>query len=301
MTTPRIRSRVRLVAGNRGSRWRLPLLALLASLLLGGCVVRVAYGQLEWLTRWSVESYLDLDDSQERMLREIIGRNLAWHRVTELPQYAEYLHELRAGLAAPVSAEFIARQYETTLVLWDRTLHQLAPDIARLLLSLDEEQVSGFFDEIEERNAELVEEYSGYAPETRRKKQDRSIVRAFRWFVGPLNPDQEAVVRSYTSSMHDLTGQWLDRRKAWQSAFRELMKGRSGNTKFEEQLTGLLLDPNQFDSAEYRRLVAANRELAFTMTADVLSSLSPKQRKHMDERLSGLARDFDELARTPGR
>jgi hypothetical protein len=166
----RIQPRARLVAGSQGSRWRLPVLALLASVLLTGCVVRIAYGQLEWLTRWSVESYLDLNDGQERLVREIIGRNLAWHRATELPQYAAYLRELRAGLSGPVSAEFMARQYATTLVISDRTLQQISPDIARLLLTLNDEQVSEFIDEIEERNTELAEEYSGYAPEVRRKK-----------------------------------------------------------------------------------------------------------------------------------
>lgn len=297
----RIQPRARLVAGSQGSRWRLPVLALLASVLLTGCVVRVAYGQLEWLTRWSVESYLDLDDSQERLVREIIGRNLAWHRATELPQYAAYLRELRAGLSGPISAEFMAQQYATTLVIWDRTLQQISPDIARLLLTLDDGQVSEFFDELEERNAELAEEYSGSAPEARRKKQNRSIIRAFRWFIGTLSPDQEAVVKSHTAGMHDLTEQWLQRRSAWQSAFRELLEGRSGNAAFEKQLTELLLDPNRFDSAEYRRLVAANREIAFAMSAEVLSSLNPKQRKHLDERLSGLATDFDELAVAPAR
>lgn len=301
MSAIRIRPCARLVAGSQDPRWKLPVLVLLASLLLTGCMVRIAYGQLEWLTRWSVESYLDLNDSQDHLVRDIIGRNLAWHRATELPQYADYLRELRTGLSGPVSVEFIAQQYETTLVIWDRTLQQISPDIARLLLTLSDEQVRQFFDELEERNAELVKGYSGHSPEARRKKQDRSIIRAFRWFTGALSRDQEAVIRSYTAGMHDLTRQWLDRRRAWQSALRQLLDGRSGNAEFENQLTSLLLDPNQFDSAEYRRLVAVNREIAFAMSADVLSSLSPKQRKHLDDRLSRLARDFDELAVTPAR
>ena len=119
--------------------------------------------------------------------------------------------------------------------------------------------------------------------------------------AGSLSRDQEAVVKSYTADMHDLTEQWLARRVAWQSAFRALLENRWGNAGFEAQLTALLLDPNQFDSPEYRQLVAVNREIAFAMVADVLSSSSAKQRKHLDDRLSGLATDFDELARTPAR
>ena len=301
MPGPRISLPAFLVAGRRISCWKVFALSLLASLVLAACVTRIAYGQLDWLTRWYVNSYLDLNDSQDQLAREIIGRNLAWHRAAQLPLYVEHIRDLRAGLGGPVSAEFIAQQYEITLVLWDQSLRHMSPDIARLLLTLSDEQLSGFFAELEERNAELREEYSGQGPEARRKKQDRSIIRAFRWFSGPLSRDQEAVVRSYTAEMHDLTEQWLGRRVAWQSAFRDLLESRSGNAGFETRLMALLLDPNQFDSPEYRQLVAANRAIVFAMVADVLSSSIPKQGRHLVDRLSGLAADFDELARAPAR
>ena len=287
-------------AGPPGSRWKRIAVVLLATLVLSGCVTRMAYGQLDWLTRWYVNSYFDLNDSQDRLAREIIGRNLAWHRATQLPQYATHVRELRAGLGAPVTAESIAQQYATTLVIWDESLRRMSPDMALLLQSLSDVQVSEFFDQLAERNAELIEEYSGSAPEARRQKQDRSIVRAFRWFTGSLSRDQVAVVKSYTAGMHDLTEQWLGRRVVWQSALRELLVSRSA-PDFEARLAQLLLDPNQFDSMEYRQLVAANRQIAFAMVTEILSSLSPKQRKHLDDRLARLATDFEELARAPAR
>ena len=301
MPTSRISLPAFLIAVRGRPRWRVIALALLASLVLSGCVARIAYGQLDWLTRWYINSYFDLNASQERLAGEIIGRNLAWHRATQLPLYAEHIRALRAGLGGPVSAAFIAQQYEITLVLWDQSLRHMSPDIGPLLLTLGDEQLSGFFTEVEEQNAELREEYLGQGPEARRKKQDRSIIRAFRWFSGSLSRDQEALVRSYTADLHDLTEQWLERRVAWQAAFRALLENRSDNPGFEAQLTALLLDPNQFDSPEYRQRVAANREIIFAMVAEILSSGSPKQRKHLDGRLAGLATDFDELARTPAR
>ena len=57
----------------------------------------------------------------------------------------------------------------------------------------------------------------------------------------------------------------------------------------------------QIEETRKATLVAENRAIAFAMSAAVLSSLSPKQRQHLDERLSGLARDFDELASAPAR
>jgi hypothetical protein len=300
MPYPRISLRAFQVAGRRpDSRWKVFALALLASLVLSGCVTRIAYDRLDWLTRWYIDSYLDLTESQDRLAREITRRNLAWHRATQLPLYADHIRELRAGLSGPVTAGFIEQQYAITLVIWDQSMRHMAPDISRLLLTLDDAQLIGFFAEIEEQNVELAEEYSGLAADARRKKQDRSIIRAFAWFTGSLSPEQEAVVRSHTAGMHDLTEQWLSRRAAWQSALRELLDRRSGNADFEAQIADLLLNPDQFDSPEYRQSVAANRATVFAMVAEVLSSMSPKQRRHLDDRLSGLITDFDELARIP--
>ena len=58
----------------RAARWswlRLAATGVLAVLLLGGCVVRVVYNQLDWLALWYVEDYFDLDPAQAHIVKAV--------------------------------------------------------------------------------------------------------------------------------------------------------------------------------------------------------------------------------------
>ena len=133
--------------------------------------------------------------------------------------------------SGPVTAAFIEQQYEIDAGdLGPKACRQMSPDIARLLLTLSDEQVSEFF------------------AETRREKCRtgrgvfRACTRSAAQEAGPQHHPwiplvyRDARARSrrpwssrYTAGMHDLTEQWLQRREAWQSAFRELLENRTGN------------------------------------------------------------------------
>ncbi|MDP2324334.1 MAG: hypothetical protein Q8N51_09930, partial [Gammaproteobacteria bacterium] len=66
---------------------RLTLTIVLLALFLGGCVVRVVYNQLDWLTLWYVDDYFDLDGTQKAEAGKLIASTLAWHRSSQLPHY----------------------------------------------------------------------------------------------------------------------------------------------------------------------------------------------------------------------
>jgi len=273
---------------------------LLATLLLGGCVVRVVYNQLDWLALWYVEDYFDLDASQEQLARDMIGRTLSWHRETQLPQYAGLTRSLLAGSTPPVDPEFLAARYGDVVTLWDGFLMQVTPDLAVLLRSLSDEQVESLFDTLARDNEELAEDFSGVTAAERRAKQDKSIIRAFRRFTGRLTSAQEVMVRTRTARFHDLSADWLSRRAAWQAEFRRLLEVRRTDPAFEQRLGRLLLNPDQFDGPGYRELVEQNRRASFALVAVVLDSLSADQRRHLDGRLTTFAEDFEALVRSGG-
>lgn len=292
---------VRAPAGSgRARRWvrlRLMITGLVAVVMLGGCVVRVVYNQLDWLALWYVEDYFDLDPAQEEQAKLMIGRTISWHRQTQLPRYATLTRTVLAGVSPPVQPEFLADRYAEVVTLWDDLLRQVAPDFATLLQSLSDEQVNDLFENLADENRELEEDYSGISREERRAKQDKAIIKAFRRFTGRLSPEQEVLVRTHTSRFHDLSADWLRRREEWQMELRVLMAGRRADPLFAERITDLLLNPNQFDSPGYRKLVLENQQASFRLVAAVLSSLSPKQSEHLRNHLSTYARDFDALVR----
>ncbi len=284
-----------------GTRVRLVILGLVAAVMLGGCVIRVAYNQLDWLALWYVEDYFDLDAAQEAQARQMIGRTITWHRQTQLPRYASLVRTVQAGTTPPVEPAFLADRYAEVVALWDDLLRQVAPDFAVLLQSLSDEQVEELFENLADENRELEEDYSGISREERRVKQDKAIIRAFRRFTGRLSPDQEVLVRTHTARFHDLSADWLKRRAAWQAEFRVVMAGRRANPQFAERIKDLMLHPNQFDSPGYRKLVLENQQASFRLVAAVLDSLSPRQSEHLRKHLATYASDFDALVRETAR
>lgn len=285
-------------AGARWVHWlRLAVTGVLGAVLLSGCVVRVVYNQLDWLALWYVEDYFDLDPAQEEQAREMVARTLAWHRETQLPRYASLTRNTLAGIGPPVDPEFLADRYADVVTLWDELLRHVAPDFAGLLQSLSDEQVEELFANLAEENRELDDDYSGVSRDERRAKQDKAIIKAFRRFTGRLNAEQEVLVRTRTARLHDLSADWLKRREAWQKEFRVLMIARKSDPAFATRLSDLLLNPNQFDTPGYRKLVLENQQSSFRLVAAVIDSLSRKQTEHLRDHLTTYASDFDALIR----
>lgn len=276
---------------------RLVLTSALLLVVLGGCVLRVAYNQLDWVTLWYVDDYFELDAAQKAEARELIADTLAWHRSTQLPRYLSLSREVRDRVGEPVSPAFVAGLYEEVVSLWDELLRRSVADGSGILTSLSDRQVEELFERLAEDNLEFEEEYSGVSAGERRKKQDKAIIKTFRRFTGRLSPDQERLIRSRTAELHDLSDEWLRRRAAWQAEFRTLLLARKSDPKFGARLASLMLDPNQFDSAGYRELVVDNQRRVFRLVAEVLNSLSPAQNEEMRKRLDGYVDDFDALVR----
>lgn len=278
-------------------RLRLCVLGLLAATLVSGCVLRVAYNQLDWLAMWYIEGYVSLDSSQKEQAREMIGRNIVWHRTTQLPRYAALLEDLRDGIGQPLTTGDIAARYDEVVDLWDAFLLHVAPDAAALLLTLSDEQVESLFERLERQNGELAQEYSGNTATMRRARQDKAVIRAFRRFTGRLTTGQVALIGSHTANFEDTSTEWLNRRAAWQAEFGQLLAARNSDPAFLANLTGLLLDPNQFDSPSYRRQVEYNQQEAFKLVAEVMNSLNARQQAHLQGKLDTYIEDLTVLLR----
>jgi hypothetical protein len=274
---------------------------MLLAVLVSGCVVRIVYNQLDWLTLWYVDDYFDLDKAQKAAARELIGDTLDWHRSAQLPRYLSLSRDVHDRVGQPVQAAFIAGTYAQIVGLWDQLLRHVADDAGVLLQTLSDSQVEALFERLAEDNQEFEEEYSGVTAAERRAKQDKAIIKAFRRFTGRLSDKQEDLIRSRTAKLHDLSADWLHRRAAWQAQFRVLLAARNSDPQFANRLASLILDPNQFDGPGYRELVEDNQRQLFSLVAEVLGTLSPAQTDTLRKRLDGFVQDFEALIREADR
>lgn len=275
--------------------WSKAVVILALCVLIAGCsATRLIYNQADWLVVWYLNGYFSLSDEQRDDLREIVDRQLSWHRRSQLPKYAEFCRELDQQWPQGASIQLIERRFDQLIEYWDALFEHAMPDIARFLMSLTDEQIDEFLRRVEENNQELLEEYSGETFEQRVKQRQKAIIKMSERFVGRLNADQKGVVRQYTNNLHDNSEEWIKGRRIWQIRFSELIRSRPDD--FAEQLADLMLDPNQVDNPEYRERVAENKQLIFDMCEVLLVQLTDKQRKTLSKRLNRYARDFELLA-----
>jgi hypothetical protein len=274
-----------------------PWFVLLLCILLTGCsATRLAYNQLDWLIVWYLNGFFTLNEAQETQLHESVTRNLEWHRTTQLPKYAVFCRELDQEMAGTLSSEILQRRYERMTGLWDEFLLQALPDVSAFFLSLDQAQIDEFIENLEENNEELWEEFAGESADERLERREKQAIKGIQRAVGRLTGEQKELVRAYMANMHDVSVEWMEGRKAWQSDFHTLILNRLPEPAFTERLTKLMIDPNRQDSTNYRVKVAENRKTLFAMFTALAEQFSVKQRARLSTRLNNYAEDFEILA-----
>ncbi len=265
--------------------------------LLSACSTRFVYNQLDWLIVWQVGGYVTLTDDQKDVLRNDVRNHLENLRTNEMPRMATEISRVAAAVGAD---EFTATEVDATyhriLALGDEFLLGIVPIAAKLLMSLDDEQRKEIFENLDDLNDEMYDEYSGVTPEKRRKNRNKSAIRNIKRFTGRLSEEQTALVDDALASMADASEEWIEYQRDWQRRFRELLEANPPQAEFEPRLTELIVYPRNYHSPEYRLRVDGNRQMLNQMLEDLSASLSDKQRRRAVDKLESYASRLTRLA-----
>jgi hypothetical protein len=271
---------------------------LLLCVFLAGCsATRLVYNRIDWILVWYISDYFTLEDEQEDLLKESVERNMEWHRRDQLPKYVQLLREIEQDFSSgAVTIDMMERFYAQFIILWDEFLVQTMPDVTAFFMTLSQEQIDEFIDNLEESNQELWEEYAGKMPEERRKSRQDGAIKGFERAFGRLSDEQKELIRSYQSTLHDVSHEWMVGRRQWQQDFRNLVVARPPEPEFSDRMLELMLEPNRNDTPEYRQLIDENRLIMMTLTMALSAELTDKQRNKFSKRLNKLNRNFEILA-----
>jgi hypothetical protein len=275
---------------------------LVAGLLLQGCsAVRLGYGNADSLARWWIDQYIDMSPEQDALVRERLARYLAWHRKTQLPDYASVLRQGQKFVAGqPATGDALA--LTDAIVRRGRTLaEQATPDIAEFLATLTPAQIERMAARLAEKNADYAKEAQLADGEggQRKARYKRLLERAEYWF-DDLNDAQKAALRrlidNQPSGSQFLYEERLRRQREWLELARLVQRERPPRERVVQLLRDyaarfdLPTDPARLAQAMALRRAAA--ELAVAVHA----MTTPAQRAHAMHKLSELIRDFTELS-----
>ena len=115
-------------------------------MLTAGCAITFGYRHADWLIRWQVDHYLDLNAGQRRDVTTRLETVLRRHRTEALPQYERFLKEVQERVARGLTNEDLDWVYASYDRFRADVFERLAPDGGVVLTSVTDKQIRHFED-----------------------------------------------------------------------------------------------------------------------------------------------------------
>ncbi len=269
--------------------------------LAGGCsLVRLGYNQAPDLAYWWLDGYYDFNEVQQSKVRESIATWFAWHRKTQLPDYAVLLDRAQAEVQRDATPAQMCRWNDEFLARANIASDQALPALADLVLSLAPEQFKHLQKRLNKDMKEFESDYLQPSPQERAKAAVKRVVDRVEMLYGSLDDGQrQQVIASVAASPFDPVA-WgverVERQKEMMRTLQELVDQRADKERAQAALRTLSERAQHSPSTSYRayqqRLIAYNCAFA----AQMHNATNAEQRQTAANRFKGWAEDARALA-----
>lgn len=268
--------------------------ALLLVLLAGCSAIKIGYNNAPSLAYWWLDGYLDFNDAQSVQVRDSLAALQVWHRQTELPAYAELLHQLQRLAPGALTPEEVCRITTQVQRHVQQLGEQAAEGMARVVPTLQPEQLRYLAHQFDKHNRSWREEWLDGTPQELQARRLKKAVERAESFYGRLDEAQRTILRqSIANSAFDARLAWRERLRRQQDMLQVLQEHRNGDrpahVKAEMQalLQRSLESPDAAYRAQFERMLAAS---CHSMAA-LHNSTSATQRRHLQDKLQGYEAD----------
>lgn len=281
--------------------FRLLAVALIALLMLSGCTTKVAYNFLDWAIEWKIGKFVSLEGEQKDDMKRSIGEFHRWHRSTQLPLYAEYLTGLAERVKEkPLTGKAVHAETDRIQLLLDQSMEKVLPDVQRIASTLTERQVQEILEKVAEEREEYIDEHIEVSDKKRQKKRYKDFMKqADRWF-GRLGSEQKAQVEKWSESLLPYEELNAQQQLIWQQQLKDLLAQREQPEKLEKGLRELMFYRTDNWLPELEKVLDRNQEITYEVVAKLINGLTPKQKRHFQEKLHDYAKTCRELAAEKG-
>ncbi|MDX1301943.1 DUF6279 family lipoprotein [Photobacterium sp.] len=267
------------------------IFCLLISVLLTGCVMRLAYNTLDFWISYYLTDYVSLNSDQERNFEADLDKALLIHRDRELPKLHRLISELQSDLKKPLTfSQTRGYHFKLTKVGQD-SIGLLAIPLAEMIRGLDEDQIVELNRNIKKRIDDAIAERTILTTKQKVTKRTRQLQEIANDWVGTLTYKQKQLLHELAGYQVEMEPIFFSFYRSFLQNWRELIKKRF-EPDFDKNLTQMLQkfvalenEPLQIDINVY-----LNRR--FDVMRRLNNSLNDKQRRYLDRKLSGIRIDL---------
>jgi hypothetical protein len=280
------------------------VLIIVVALALSACsTVRLAYGQGPTLAWWWIDGYFDFQGAQAQRVREGIDQWFAWHRATQLRDYAGLLAAMQAEMMQPASAGQVCRWFDEWRRRTDPALERALPLAADIMPTLSAEQLRHLEKRYAKANDEMRDEYLQPQPDERLAASVKRAAERAEMLYGRLDEPQRKLIAAGVAASPFDPEAWLAERQARQrdtlDTLRRLTAERADRDSIIAALRVLAEHLDRSPRPAYRAYQQRLTDYNCQFFASLHNSTTPAQRQAARERLKGWEADLRALAAAP--
>jgi hypothetical protein len=276
---------------------------LLALVLLGGCsAVRIGYNQAPTLAWWWIDGYLDFDAEQAPQVKDALNRWFAWHRSTQLPDYAQLLAAAQQQVMQPATPQQVCRWGDELRARLATAFAHGVPMAAELLPLLQPVQLAHLEQRYRKSNRNFEEDFLQQPDERLKASVKRTVDRA-EMLYGRLDERQKKLIAAGVAASPFDPEAWFAERQAVQGealqTLARLTAGGPARADRDSNLAGLQALAARVQRAPpgpYRSYQQRLNDYNCAFVAQLHNSTTPAQRQAARERLRGWEEDLRALA-----
>lgn len=246
-----------------------------------------------------MDDYIELNDAQEDQFDAYFDKWMQWHRAEELPKYAAQLAEIINDVKTQnITTNRIAYHRDKARSHWVRAREYIAPDLVALGRTLDEEQLAYMFDALEQENQddqEEIEENKALSQQEYDKKWIKRNQKNMRRWMGRLSDEQKAHIAKYKERFASTSVLWLDYKRRYQSALKEVFALPSRDAQFDAALLELVVNPEQYRGKAFNEASDSNMAAASEYLLGLYQLANDKQLKKLLSEIESLRDDVNSL------
>jgi hypothetical protein len=272
-----------------------------ALMLVSGCsALRIGYSTAPDLVYWWLDRYVDFDAAQTQRVRQALAQWFAWHRRTQLPDYAALLVRAQAEVMADTTAARVCEWQADLIQRANTAFDRAVPAAADILPSITLEQIAHIEQRYAKTNSEFRDDYLQPDPAKRAAANVKRTVERAETLYGKLDDKQRAQLAAALARSPFDAELWLaERRMRQRDALQLLNKLIRDKPSREQTQTALRAYADRIEHSPqeaYRRYSDRLTEFNCAFAATLHNGMSTAQRRHAAQTLAGWEGDLRALA-----
>lgn len=268
--------------------------------MLGCSALRLTYNQGPMLAYWWLDGYADFSAEQAPRVRAALADWFAWHRATQLTDYARALSAVRAQAVNLVTATQVCNEIDAWQQRLQRAFDHAVPAVARQMRTMSSAQI----DHLERRQAakhdERVADYQQASATERRKAAFQRALDRAEPLYGTLDEAQRKLLTEALADSPFNAELWLAelqlRHAEVVRSLRQWHAERADAATVQAGLRRLAAETRHSPRADYRAYARRVSHANCALMAQLHNSTTAAQRQHAIERLQGWEDDLRALA-----